>query len=384
MDINEIRSQFPVTKNCVYFQSAGMSPIPTPVLEKIVAGYIQISQYGDVNWQKDSDNVKKMFSKIAFMCGCNDTDVAFVDSNSSAMSYVAMAIKAKHQQFNVVSMEEEFPSNTVPFEYQGIEMRYVQPVNHRYNIDDVLALCDNNTKAVLTSHVQYCTGFRQNIDELGCRLREKGILFIVNSTQAFPFFLPKMEKMNIDVLTASVHKWGFCSHVGTLFMTSPSFREKYPSPVAGWLSVDVSGTSDFIHTAKNKPFKLWPTAQQYDFASADLKGRLGLGYALDFLQRYGFEDLNRYIYEISGYLIESLKKLPVKIISPVDNPEERSAIVSFSLDNGDNQKLISYLEEKKIMVALRNGYIRASVNIFTNKEDVDCLCNELRNFLNYS
>ncbi len=381
MDINEIRSHFPVTKNCAYFQSAGMSPIPLPVLEKIIAGYTQIAEYGDLNWHKDMEKQYEMFDRIALMCGCSAADIAFTDSNSLAMSFVAMALKKSHKRINVVSMEEEFPSNTVPFEYQGIKMRYVQPVDHRYPIKDILEMCDGDTKAVLTSHVQYCTGFRQDIATLGKELKKRGILFIVNSTQGFPFFQLNMKEMNIDVLTSSVHKWGFCSHVGTLFMTSPSFREKYPTPVAGWLSVDVSKSSDFIHTAKNKDFKVWPTAKQYEFASSDLKGRLGLGYALDFLEQYGYENLNKYLFEISSYLIESLKKLPVKIISPVDKPEERSPIISFSLKKGDNQKLTTYLEEKKIFVAMRNGYIRASVNIFTNKNDVDCLCGEMRRYI---
>ena len=381
MDINEIRSHFPVTKNCAYLQSAGMSPIPLPVLEKLIAGYTQIAEYGDLNWHKDMEKQYEMFDKIALMCGCNAEDIAFTDSNSLAMSFVAMALKKSHERINVVSMEEEFPSNTVPFEYQGIKMRYVQPVEHRYPISDILAMCDGETKAVLTSHVQYCTGFRQDIAVLGKELKKRGILFIVNSTQGFPFFQLNMKEMNIDVLTSSVHKWGFCSHVGTLFMTSPSFREKYPTPVAGWLSVDVSKSDDFIHTAKNKPFTVWPTAKQFEFASSDLKGRLGLGYALDFLEQYGYENLNKYLFEISSYLIESLKKLPVKIISPVGKPEERSAIVSFSLEKGDNQKLTSYLEEKKVFVAMRNGYIRASVNIFTNKADVDRLCGEVNRYL---
>jgi len=377
MDINKIRSYFPVTRNCAYFQSAGMSPVPVPVLERIVAGYMQLSEYGDINWQKDADMVKSLYERIAGMCGCSPEDVVFAESNSAAMSYVALAFKKKQGSFNVVSMEEEFPSNTVPFEYQGIEMRYVQPVQHRYPIEDILALCDGNTRAVITSHVQYCTGYRQDIAALGRELKRRGILFIVNTTQGFPFFPLHMEQMHIDVLTCSVHKWGFCGHIGTLFMTRPSFRAEYPTPVAGWLSVDVTGSGDFIHTAKNKSFKVWPTAQQYDFASADLKGRLGLKYSLEFLESFGWEELRSHITEMRNYLVDSLKKLPVDLISPSETPEELSAIVSFSCRNGSNAELVKHLESSKVIVALRNGYVRASVNVFTSKEDVDALCGEM-------
>lgn len=378
MDVNVIRSHFPISQNGSYFQSAGMSPIPLPVLEKIVAGYVQLSAQGDVNWQKDSEEVQQLYTRVAEMCGCTATDVVFTESNSAAMSYTALALKKVHgQRFNIVSMEEEFPSNTVPFEYQGIEMRYVKPRNHRYRIGEILDRCSSETVAVVTSHVQYSTGFRQDIEQLGKALKEKGILLIVNTTQGFPFFPLHMQKMNIDVLTCSVHKWGFCGHVGTLFMTSPSYRSKYPSPVAGWLSVDVSGSTDFIHTAKNKAFTLWPTAQQYDFASADLKGRLGLKYALEFLDSFGMENLRKHISEMRNYLADSLKPLPVEIISPSDVAGEQSAIVSFSLKNGRNPELVAYLEDRQIYTALRNGYVRASVNIFTNSDDIDRLCSEI-------
>lgn len=351
-----------------------MNPVPVPVLERIVAGYMQLAEFGDINWQQDADLVNQLYTRVAGMCGCGEQDVVFTESNSAAMSYVALALKKKHGSFNVVSMEEEFPSNTVPFEYQGIEMRYVKPVQHRYPVGDILALCDGNTRAVITSHVQYCTGFRQDIAALGRELKQRGIMFIVNTTQGFPFFPLHMVQMHIDVLTCSVHKWGFCGHIGTLFMTSPAFRENYPTPVAGWLSVDVTGTGDFIHTAKNKSFKVWPTAQQYDFASADLKGRLGLKYSLDFLESFGWDELRRHIEEMRNYLLDSLKKLPVEIISPSERQEERSAIVSFSCRKGNNAELVTQLESRKVIVALRNGYIRASVNVFTSREDVDVLC----------
>lgn len=374
MDINKIRADFPVTNNCAYFQSAGMSPVPIPVLEKIVAGYLQLSEYGDIHWQKDAEMVKQLYFRVAGMCGCSEEDVVFAESNSAVMSYLALALKKQHTSFNIVSMEEEFPSNTVPFEYQGIEMRYVQPVGHRYPVADIMAMCDGNTLAVLTSHVQYGSGFRQDIATLGKELKQRGIMLFVNTTQGFPFFPLHMEEMHIDVLTCSVHKWGFCGHVGTLFMTSSAFRATYPSPVAGWLSVDVRGSGDFIHTAKNKAFTLWSTAQQYDFASADLKGRLGLKYSLDYLEFCGMEDLRQHIAEMRNYLVASLKKLPVDIISPADTPEEQSAIVCFSCRNRNNAELVAYLESRKVIVALRNGYVRASVNVFTSKGDVDLLC----------
>jgi selenocysteine lyase/cysteine desulfurase len=283
--------------------------------------------------------------------------------------------KTKNSKFNVVSMEEEFPSNTVPFEYQSIEMRYVKHDNHRYDINHILSLCDENTLAVVTSYVQYCTGFRQDLYELGRELKKRDILFIVNATQAFPFFDIDINEMNIDVMTASVHKWGLCGHIGTLFITSEKFRTNYKSPIAGWLSVDVSASDNFIHNEKGVPFKLWDNAQQFQFGSSNLKNKLMLKYSLEYLNNIGIKQCRDYLLYISDYLLQALSNLDIEIISPHNSIKERSAIVSFSLKHGSNKKLVEYLENKRIIVALRNGYVRASVNIFTNKNDVDNLIN---------
>ncbi|HOU98974.1 MAG TPA: aminotransferase class V-fold PLP-dependent enzyme [Bacteroidales bacterium] len=381
LDIVSIREQFPLTKEYAYFQSAGMSPVPLKVLDKVNNGYKSLSEHGDLFWHDDMLSQLQMYEKIASLVHCKASDIAFTDSNSLAMSLVAASFKQKKSNFNIVSVEEEFPSNSVPFEYQGIEMRYAKPDNHRYSTDSILSLCDNNTLAVVTSYVQYCTGFRQDLTKLGAALKERNILFIVNATQAFPLFPINMKTMNVDVLTCSVHKWGFCGHIGTLFITTEKFRKEYPSPFAGWLSVDVSNSNDFIHTSKGKPFDIWSTSMQYNFGSSNYKSRLGLGVSLEYLSSLGWENIRSYLFEISDYLIDKLKEAGVEIISPINTKDERSAIISFSLKEKSNADLVQFLEKRKVITSLRNGYVRASVNIFTNKKDVDQLITGIADFL---
>jgi len=381
MNIETIRSYFPITKKYHYFQSAGMSPMPIPVYDKINRGYQSLVENGDIFWQNDMQQLQKMYEKIATLINCKPSDIVFLDSNSMAMSMIGLSLKNKHADFNIVSMEEEFPSNSVPFEYLGIKMKYVKHSNHRYDIDHILNACDENTLAVVTSYVQYCTGFRQSLFELGKQLKQRNILFVVNATQAFPFFPIDMNYMNIDVLTCSVHKWGFCGHIGTLFITQETFRKNYPSPIAGWLSVDVSKSNDFIHTAKGIPFELWSTAQQYQYGSSNLKSRLALDASLDFLNSLNIETLRQHLFNISGYLIEQLKMIDIEVVSPCAKLDERSAIVSFTMKNHSNEDIVRYLEQKNIIVSLRNGYIRASVNIFNNKKDVDALIKAIQKFL---
>ncbi len=374
-DWNKIREDFPITKDMVYFQSAAMSPIPTPVFEAIVENYRKICRQGDVHWEDDLDKYRKLCGDIAALINTEKDNICFVQNTSTAMSLLALSIKNKiATPFNVVSTQDEFPASTIGFEHLGISMRYVKPIDSRYSIDSIIEQTDNQTAAVVTSYVQYATGFRQDLLTLGKTLHDRGILFIVNATQAFPLYPLDVESMHIDALTCSLHKWGLTGHIGSLFFTTPDFRKRFPVPWIGWLSVDAG--ENVIHTAKNSPFRIHDSARRYEFGTQNLQTILAFQQALDYLKAIGFDNIRARILDLTDYLIRGLKRLGVKIVSPSDRPEERSAIVSFDL--GDkNEECAQKLAEESILVSLRAGCIRVAVNFFNDFDDIDKLLSVL-------
>jgi cysteine desulfurase / selenocysteine lyase len=377
MDWTKIRQDFPVADNITYFLSAGMSPVPNAVLRKLMEEYRKLNQFGDAFFQKDLGEVAEYKKQLAGLINAGAEDISFTGNNSLAMSVVALSLKNKFTRpFNIVSLEEEFPSDSVPYEYQGIHMKYVQPENHRYPVESILSLIDENTKAVVASYVQYATGFRLDVQRLGTELKKRGVLFIVNATQAFPFYPVDVKSMNLDVLTCSMHKWGFTGHIGTLFYTSVSFRKTFPSPFAGWLSVQPR-ENEWFYTAKNKEFKLYDSADRYTFGTYNLQGFLASRVAFDYLLDIGFENIRTRISELGDYLIAKLKALPLYIITPIKNAGERSAIISFRMDEIPPEECLAFLEHKGVYVSLRLGFIRVSLNIFNNETDIDRLCEAL-------
>jgi cysteine desulfurase/selenocysteine lyase len=379
IDWKKIRNDFPITQNMTYFQSAAMSPLPIPVFNAVQREYRKLLNQGDIHWHKDIQKFRKLCADLAELIQTTGENIAFVPNTSSAMSLLAASFKNQIQKpFNIVSMEDEFPASTLGYEYQGVEMRYVQPEQARYPVESILKMTERNTLAVVTSHVQYATGFRQDLKALGQELKKKRILFIVNATQSFPFFPIDVQAMNIDVLTASVHKWGFTGHIGTMFYTSPSFRRKYPPAWAGWMSV-MPGEDDFIHTAKNAPFRLHDSAERYIVGTYNLQPLLAFQAAIDYLKAIGFQNIRNRIMELTDYLIKGLNKLKVKIISPVAKKSERSAIISFSL-GAENRLCIKRLAKAKISAGERGGNIRASLNIFNNFQDIDRLLEVVKSF----
>lgn len=375
----QIRQDYPICERMVYFQSAGMSPLSEPVFQSICDKYRDIRDYGDINWERDLEQYRQLCMGLGRLMNTGGENITFLANTSLAMSMVALTLKNNTAEpFNIVSMEDEFPATNVPFEYQGIEMRYVQPRDHRYPIEKILAATDEKTLAVVTSYVQYCTGFRQNLAGLGQELKARNILFIVNATQAIPYFPVDVQAAHIDVLSASLHKWAGTAHVGALFYTSPSFRQNFPPPVAGWLSVDPGDY--FIHTRKNAPLNLYKSARCYETGTMNLQPYQALSTALTYFSSIGLENIRRHLLDLGDYLITGLNQLPVTIISPTSTPGERSAIIS--IDTGtDNSRVVEELEKKSIYTAFRNGYMRISLNLFNNHQDINRLLTELEHQL---
>jgi selenocysteine lyase/cysteine desulfurase len=139
--------------------------------------------------------------------------------------------------------------------------------------------------------------------------------------------------------------------------------------------VDTEG-GRFIHTAKNAPFRLLHSARRYEFGTFNLQPLLAFEKALDFIKAIGVENIQARVFELTDYFIQGLKNLKVTIISPVARREERSAIVCFTLGDG-NEAFIRKCAEKSILVGLRDGNIRVSVNIFNNFADIDRLLETL-------
>ena len=375
----KIRRDYPICNQMVYFQSAGMSPLSQSVFQSICEKYRDIRDYGDIHWERDLENYRQLCNDLGRLINTEGENITFLANTSLAMSMIALTLK-KHTPtpFNIVSMEDEFPATNVPFEYQGIEMRYVQPQKSRYPVDTILAETNQNTLAVVTSYVQYCSGFRQDLSTLGKDLNNRGILFVVNATQAIPYFPVDVQESYIDVLSASLHKWAGTAHVGALFYTSPQFRQKFPAPVAGWLSVDPGDY--FIHTRKNAPLKLFESARCYETGTMNLQPYQALTTAMQYFIDIGLDAIGQRLLNLGDHLINGLNQLPVTLVTPVNSLQERSAIISIDTPK-NNQKIVEELEKKSIYTAFRNGCIRISLNIFNNHEDIDSLLKALKNLL---
>ena len=375
-----IRDEFPVTRHLAYFQSAGMSPLPNCVVKAVTQAYERLSNWGDMYFMQDLERADRLREKLGRMIGTSADNLTFAPNTSTGFNYLAAALKAgADKPFNLVSLMDEFPSSHIPFEYQGIQIKFVKSCNGVYSVDSIMKATDENTLGVVCSYVQYSSGFRLDVKALGEALKEKGLLFILNATQAFPIFDVDVQQMHVDALSVSFHKWGLCGLVGSMLFTSEEFRRRFPLPMAGWLSVQPP-PDDFIPTQKETTYQQFEDARQYNFGTMNFQALAGLDAAIDFMETTGRENIRQRILSLTDYLLEKLKQLPLNILSPLDAPEYRSAILLVDLTKGSNAGAVEFLRENHVVTSLRAGKIRISCNFFNNKKDVDRLIEVLKKY----
>ncbi len=379
---NKIRNDFKITKKLAYFHSAGMSPIPKRVLKTISSAYERLYEVGDLDFHHDLAQAEILLQQLGKHLNTSSKNLAFLPNTSLAMSMVALSMQRTFgQSFNIISKEDEFPATHIPFEYQGIKVKYASPAKGCYPVDKIIAQADENTKAVVCSYVQYSTGFRQDLETLGKAARERGLLFIVNATQGFPFFPVDVKKMHIDVLTASLHKWGCAGHVGSLMYTSEAYRKRFPAPMAGWLSV-CPPEGEYILTSKGQAVHIHDTAMQYQFGTANLQSLLGLHASLNYLEEIGLDNIRHRIMELITHTIASLSQIEeVEIHSPHSHSKQQSGILSFNLRGYSNENCVKWLEQNGVITAIRDGRIRVSCNLFNSHGDIERLTEGIRSFV---
>jgi len=81
-------------------------------------------------------------------------------------------------------------------------------------------------KTVVTSHVQYSTGYRQDLEALGEITTKNGFYFVVNSTQSLGALQFNVKDFAIDFMVSNGHKWMLSSFgIGVLYIKKKYLRD---------------------------------------------------------------------------------------------------------------------------------------------------------------
>ena len=107
---------------------------------------------------------------------------------------------------------------------------------------------------------------------------------------------------------------------------------------------------------------------------------IGTDEVLKYFMELGVKNIFDHIIDIQDKLISLLDKNKYKVESDL-SAEHRSNILIFShVDSTKNKDVQKMLEDKKIYIAVREGFLRVSPHIYNNYSDAEQLAESLNSF----
>lgn len=364
----EVRSLFPITERAVYLNHAAISPPPVTTIQAIEAQLKDVHENGSTNyrsWLAVKEQARKL---LANMLGARPEQVAFVRNTSDALSTVANGLRWKAGD-NIVTFSREFPSNMYPWlrirDVFGVEVRMCEERGGRIDLGEFESLVDQHTRVIAISHVQYASGFRIDLKRLGRLARQHDALLVVDAIQAFGVVPTDVEDELIDVAAGGGHKWLLTPEGVAYLYLSDRARERVEPTLVGWVSVP--NPDDYLNFDQgwNRGTLAWetgtgPTSLLHGFKAS-----------LEFLTRFGAQNIAGYLEELTDYLCERLKARNYNVVSSRE-PGEKSQIVCLEPSQGwSAMALYVHLKKRDIITAPRLDYLRIAPHLYNTPAEID-------------
>ncbi len=372
MTLEELRAQFPITRRYNFQDHAAIAPLSGPAAAALrtYADEVAEAAYLRGDYFRVIDHVRQA---VARLINADPEEVTFVKNTCEGLNYVANGIPWVTGD-NVVSNTMEFPANVYPWmalEQRGIELRRVAEEDGRVPFDRLAAAIDRRTRLVTVSAVQWGNGFRIDLTRLGELCQMKGVLLCVDAIQALGALPVDVRAMNIDFLAADGHKW-LCGPEGAgVFYCRRELLGHLRPTEPGYLCMK----HDFDGPERKIDYR--DDARRFDSGAYNVPGIRALGASVQLLLEVGSEEIQWRLKQLTDQLVEGLRGKGWRIFSP-RTPSEWSGIVSFASDKHDLRALQRHLrDEFKIVLAVRQGRLRASPHFYNSPDEVEQLVDAL-------
>ena len=363
------RSEFPVTETYIYMNHAGVAPLSCRVQDAMTDFIEDATVNGAVNAEEWAETAEVCRAAAAQLINVNTTEIAFMKNTTQGILIAANGIDWREGD-NVVTTAVEFPANIYPWwslkERHGVQTRMVPERDGCIHIEDIAIAIDERTRALTISHVEFASGFRNDIQALGDLCREHNIWFIVDAIQSLGAIEVDVKSCNVDILAADGHKWLLAPEGAAIFYCADAKREKLINTNVGWSSV--VNPRDFL----NYDLTQKPDATRFEEGSYNSVGLYGLKAAIDLLLDIGIPTIEASVLKLTKRLIEGLKAKGYRVITPKAD-SARAGIVIFESEQHTPDEIYEMLHAENIITAARGSGVRVSPHFYNTASEVERL-----------
>ena len=359
------RTEFPVAERWAYLNHAAVSPVPRRSGDVLRAWTEDQEQNGAVHWPSWASRLETLRAGAARLLNADPEEIAFVASTTHGIGLVAEGFPWRAGD-SVVTASEEYPSNIYPWmnlASRGVSLRAVPSRDGRIWVEDLAAAIDASTRVLTISHVEFSTGFRNDLDALAELCRERGVALFVDAIQGLGTLPIDVRRTPIDFLAADGHKWLLGPEgAGILFVRRDWIERLRPLGV-GWHSVVAAFDAPEID------FTLKPNAQRWEGGSFNMPGLQALGASIALILELGPEAVSARVLDRAEAVRERARSAGWRVAGST-RPEDVSGIVALEKPGTDPHVVVQSLARRGVVVACRRGRLRISAHVYNNEDDL--------------
>lgn len=269
--MSDYRAEFPVTREWAFLNHAAVAPLSLRAHDRLLKWAADFTNHGnfrEAEWYREVEAVR---AAAARLINSTPEEIAFLKNTSEGLALVAEGLDLAAGD-SVVTIGREFPANVYPWlhlESRGVAVRIVQPGEQgRISLDDIAASIDRTTRLVSISFVQYATGFRTDLADLGVLCRDRDVLLCVDAIQGLGVHPIDVRAMQVDFLAADGHKWLVSPEGAAIFYCRQDLLDRLRPVSVGWKSVAKHGDFSTID------FRFSPTAARFECGSLNVASTL--------------------------------------------------------------------------------------------------------------
>ena len=394
MEVEEIKKDFPLleNRNISYLDSGATTQKPIQVIKAVEDFY----ENNNANPHRGAytlsieatEQYEDTRTKIAeFINAKHREEIIFSKNATESLNLIAYSYgmnNLKKDDEVVISIMEHH-SNLVPWQKvtktTGSKLNYMY-INENFELSDeeIESKITDKTKIVGITHVSNVLGTINNVKKIIKYAHKKGAVVIVDASQSIPHMKIDVQDLDADFLVFSGHKMLAPLGIGVLYGKREILNNMTPFLMGG----------DMIEYVYEQDTTFAPLPNKFEAGTQNVEGVIGLGSAIDYINKIGYDTIQKLEDDVIDYARQELSKLDYLTLYMSPNKENHSSVISFNIKGVHPHDVASILDSEGVCVRSGNhcaqplmrflgidSTCRASFYFYNTREDVDKLVHAL-------
>ena len=397
-DVLAVRRDFPILKELVngrplaWLDNAATTQKPQSVIDRLSYFYqhenSNIHRAAHELAARATDAYEGARDKIAkFLNASSSDEIVFVRGTTEAINLVAKSWGKKHigEGDEILITHLEHHANLVPWQMlcaeTGAKLR-VAPVDEdgQVLLSEYERLLNGRTKLVSFTQVSNALGTVTPAKQMIEMAHRYGAKVLLDGAQSVSHMRADVQYLDCDFFVFSGHKVFAPTGIGALY-GKPEVLEDMPA----W-----QGGGNMIEDVTFEKTRYHPAPAKFEAGTGNIADAVGLGAAIDYVQKLGIDNINRYEHELLVYAMKEMRTIPG--LRLIGTAPDKTSVLSFVLDGYQTTEVGEALNKEGI--AVRTGHhcaqpilrrfgleatVRPSLAFYNTHEEIDRLVGVVRN-----